>query len=80
MLVMVGFGWTDPEDALQLVLEPTLPLLPGRALGLLRAWDVRDRYARPRLVPPRLAKGQWCPYKDGPPSSLSLGFESEVHV
>jgi hypothetical protein len=54
---MVGFGRTDPVGALQLVSEPTLPLLSGRALGLLGEWDVRDRYARSGLVPPRLAKG-----------------------
>jgi hypothetical protein len=57
MLAMVGFRRTGPVGALQLVSEPTLPLLPGRALGLLGGWDVRDRYARPGLVPPRLAKG-----------------------
>jgi hypothetical protein len=54
---MVGFRRTDPVGALQLVSEPTLPLLPGRALGLLGGWDVRGRYACPGLVPPRLAKG-----------------------
>jgi hypothetical protein len=42
--------------ALQMVSEPTLPLLPGRALGLLGGWDVRDRYARPGLVPPALIR------------------------
>lgn len=44
---------------------------------------MKDRYARPGLVPPRQAKGSvdlWCSYKDRPPSSLSLVFQSEVSV
>lgn len=42
---------------------------------------VRHWYARPDLVPHRLAKGvSWCPYKCGFLSSLSLGFKSEVSV
>jgi hypothetical protein len=54
---MVGFGGLAQWVRLQMVSEPTLLLLPGRALGLLGGWDVRGWYARPGLVPPRLAKG-----------------------
>jgi hypothetical protein len=53
---MMDFGRTGPEGVLQLVSEPTLPLLIGRALSLLGRWDVGDRYKRPGLVPPCLVK------------------------
>jgi hypothetical protein len=43
-LVMVGFGRTGLGSVLQLISEPTMSLLAGRALGLLGGWDVRDRY------------------------------------
>lgn len=78
-LVMMNFRRTG-QGCITIDMGAYIVTVAWESFGPLRGWDLRDRYAHPRLVPPRLARGSWCPYKDRFSSSLDLGLESEVPV